>query len=515
MSSENNKRIVLNTGYLYLKMMITMTIALYSTRIVLNALGANDFGIFNLVAGVIAMFSFLSTAMAVSTQRYMSYYLGAKNQDRLSSIFKSSIFLHLLIGILVVFALELAGFLLFNGVLNIAEERIPTAKLVYHFMTVSTFFTINAVPYDAAIIAHENLAADALIGIFDSILRLAIAYILTFYNNDRLVLYAGLMAALIIFMRIVKTIYCHQKFSECRDYRKSAFDVKLVKEMFSFAGWNMFGALCGLGRNQGIAIILNIFFGTVVNAAYGIAYQVNAQLASFSTNMLKALNPQIIKSEGSGERQQMLHLSLVASKYGFFLLAFFAIPLILEMPFVLKLWLKSVPENTIIFCRLILIMSLINQLTIGSYTALQATGRIKMYQPITGSLLLLNIPASWVLLKLGYPPYSTIVSMIVIEILALGCKLFFWISVAGLKLSHFVKGVIIPAFIPTTISLIPIYVLYFKNGVSSTFVSLMLFCAAWATIYIVAIYFLGTQKQEKKFIFSFISNKLTHYSEIK
>lgn len=500
-------RVVLNTSFLYAKMLISMFIALYSTRIVLNALGINDFGIFNLVAGVIAMLSFLNAAMAVSTQRYISYYIGAKDEGKLNSVFKSSVILHLVIGVIVIIVLEAAGYFLFNGFLNIAPERTPSAMLVYHFMVISTFFTINAVPYDAAIIAHENFSFDAIVGVLESILKLAIAIALTFSLSDRLILYGVLMAVLTISIRVTKSIYCYTKFSECKTYRKASFDLKLIKEMFSFSGWNMFGALCGMGRNQGIAIILNLFFGTVVNAAYGIAYQVNAQLASFSSNMLKALNPQIIKSEGSGNRQRMLHLSLLASKLGFFLLAFFAMPLIFEMPFVLKLWLKNVPEHTIIFCQLILVMSLTNQLTIGSYTALQATGKIKIYQPVTGSLLLLNIPVSWGLLKLGNPPHIVLVSMIVIEILASGSKLFFWITVAGLKLSNYINKVIIPVLLPTSGSLLLIGLLYINTGVSSTIFSLVLFCALWAAVYIILIYYLGTGKQEKELIRNFLRKK--------
>ncbi|WP_421918637.1 lipopolysaccharide biosynthesis protein [Marinifilum sp.] len=457
---QEAKRVVLNTVFLYGKMLISMFIALISTRIVLNALGVDDFGIFNLVAGVIAMLSFLNAAMAVSTQRYLSFYLGVNDKQKLNSIFKSSVVLHLLIGILVVVVMEVAGMFLFDGFFNIAQDRIPTAKLVYHFMVVSTFFTINAVPYDAAIITHEKLLFESVVGVLESALKLAIAIVLTIsVKNDRLILYGVLMAALTIVIRIIKSVYCYREFSECKSYRQSALKISLIKEMFSFAGWNMFGALCGIGRSQGLAIILNLFFGTVVNAAYGIANQVNGQLAAFSQNMLKALNPQIIKSEGRGERQKMLLLAMMACKYGFFLMAFFSIPIIFEMPYILKLWLKIVPDYTIVFCQLALLATLVNQLTIGLQTALQATGKIKVYQSIVGSLLLFNLPISWILLKLGMPAYSVLISMIFIEMMACLIRIILLKQIGALKIREYFNKVILRIIIPCTftccVALIP------------------------------------------------------------
>jgi O-antigen/teichoic acid export membrane protein len=500
---QATKRVVLNTGFLYGKMLISMFIALYSTRIVLNALGVDDFGIFNLVGGVIAMLSFLNAAMATSTQRYISFYIGAKNENKLNSIFKSSVILHLVIGVLIVVLLEVAGLYLFNGFLNISEARIPTAKLIYHFMVVSTFFTINAVPYDAAIIAHEKLLFESIIGVLESILKLAIAIVLTFSPNDRLLLYGILMAGLTILIRIVKSIYCYSKFSECKFYRKSAFDISLIKEMFSFAGWNMFGALCGISRSQGIAIILNLFFGTVVNAAYGIANQVNGQLMAFSQNMLKALNPQIIKSEGGGDRQRMLNLSMMASKYGFFLMAFFATPLIFEMPYVLELWLNNVPENTIIFCQLALIATLTNQITIGLQTAIQSTGKIKMYQTVIGSLLLFNLPLSWLLLKLGLPAYSVLISTICIELAACFSRLYFLKRKAGLKVKEYFSKVILKIFQVSVVIFGLTYILF--SNLDQGLLRLVMVIVTSSTTFFISFYFMGVDSSERVQINKFLS----------
>ncbi|MCY1719086.1 MATE family efflux transporter [Prolixibacteraceae bacterium Z1-6] len=494
------KRVVLNTGFLYGKMLISMFIALYSTRIVLNALGANDFGIFNLVAGVIAMLAFLNAAMATSTQRYISYYLGANDEEKLDSVFKSSVILHLIIGILIVIALEISGLFLFNGFLNIPTDRIPAAKLVYQFMIVSTFFTINAVPYDATIIAHEKLLFESIIGVLESFFKLAIAITLIYAQKDRLILYSILLAGLTILIRIIKSIYCYLKFKECKSYRKSTLNHSLIKEMISFASWNMFGALCWIGSTQGIALVLNTFFGTVINAAFGIAQQVNSQLYSFSANMQKALNPQIIKNEGSGNRIQMLHLSQMASKFGFYLLALFAIPLIIEMPTVLQLWLKNVPENTVIFCRSLLIISLIKQLTIGSYTAIQATGNIKTYQPIAGTILLLNIPISYFILKQGFPASSVVITMIFMEVVSMNSSIYFWIKIAKLKLSNYINNVLLPTIIPTIISVLVISCIRFFLRPNSNLIVLIITCLSWAFTYFMLVYIIGTNKSEKQFL---------------
>jgi O-antigen/teichoic acid export membrane protein len=431
------KRVVINTGFLYGKMLITILISLFSTRLVLNNLGTTDYGVFNLVGGVVAMLSFLNGAMATATQRFMSFSIGEGDAEKLKSIFSSSVILHLFIGIIIVLLLEFGGIFLFDGILKIPPERIGTAKIVFHFMVVSTFFTINSVPYDAAISAHENFLFDALSGIFESVLKLGIAISLLYTPIDKLILYGLLMACLTILIRIIKSIYCFRKYEECRSRITFRVNIKLTKEMLSFAGWNLFGSFCTIARNQGLAIVLNQFFGIIVNAAYAIATQVNANLLLFSVNMIKSLNPQIIKSEGSGDRQRMLRLTTLACKSSFFLLAFFAIPIIFEMPFLLKIWLKTVPENTIIFCRLMIILTLILLMTAGLNILIQAVGKIKTSQTVTGSLLILNVPLSFLLVKIGFPAYSVLLGSIFLECIAGGSRIWFSNKLAGLNVKQF------------------------------------------------------------------------------
>jgi O-antigen/teichoic acid export membrane protein len=420
-------RVVFNTGILYAKMLVTIGLTLYSTRFVLAALGISDYGVYNLVAGVVTMLSFLNTAMAISTQRYLSYHMaGPDGPARVKQIFISSVWLHVFIGLIIVVFLELGGIYLFNNLLSIPPARIHAAKLVFQFMVLSTFFTVNAVPYDAAIIAHENMVFDAITGIFEAVLKFAIAFGLAYMTGDRLILYGALIAVLTIVLRIIKSTYCARHYPECRfSYFNFSYDKQTFRDIFSFAGWNTLGAIMLVGSTQGIAIVLNLFFGTLVNAGYGIAYQVNSQINAFSSNMLKALNPQIIKSEGQGNRERMLSLSMTASKFSFFLLGLFTIPLIIEMPYVLQLWLKQVPPYALIFCKLILVVSLINQLSSGIMTSMQSVGKIKWYTTTISILMLLNIPVSYFFLKMGYRPEAVLIVAIVIEVAALLTRVFF------------------------------------------------------------------------------------------
>lgn len=494
---QPSSKVVLNTGFLYGKMIISIFMTLYATRLILNALGAEDYGIFNLVAGVIAMLSFLNVSMSVATQRYMSFYLGAGDESKLQSVFKTSVLLHLVIGLLIIVILEIAGLFLFDGFLNIPENRIQTAKYVFHFTVVSTFFTINAVPYDATINAHENMLFDALTGIFESVAKLSIAILISFSSFDRLILYSLLMVGLTIVIRLIKSLYCNKKYDECKIRFKDELDFHLLKEMKTYVGWNLFGSLCALGKTQGLAVLLNIFFGTIINAAYGIANQVAAQLNFFSQTMLRSLNPQIMKSEGANNRERMLRLSMIASKFGFFLLAFIAIPVIFEMSEVLKFWLKNVPEYTVVFASLILIAVLVNQLTIGLDSAIHATGNIKLYMIVAGTIKLMILPVGYLLLKLGFSSYSVLVSYAIFEGIAGVSRLWLLKKVAGLSILLYVKSVFGKILFPILIVVTYLFIVTATLHFSYRFLFTI---PTGALVFIISVYLLGLSVDEKLMI---------------
>lgn len=490
-------KVALNTGILYGRMLLTMAISLYATRLVLNALGSTDYGIFNLVAGVVAMLSFLNAAMTTSTQRYLSYHQGKNDIQMQKRVFTNSLLLHFLIGIALLVILEVTGLFLFNGFLNIPADRIHDAKVIYHFMSATVFFTVLAVPFNGSLVAHENMLWVAIVNVVESLLKLGVAVLLLFLAHDKLMVYGLLMSAISIVSFVLYAVFCFRKYQECTLVGLFKGDKVLIRELGSFAGWNLFGSLCGVGRSQGLAVLLNIFLGAVANAAYGIANQVASQLNFFSATMLRALNPQIMKSEGQGDRNRMLRLSLIASKFGFFLLAMIAIPCIFEMPAILVLWLKNVPESTVMFCRLILIGTLINQLTIGLQSAIQATGKIKTYQAVIGSLILLNLPVSYLLLANHFPPYFVLVSFCLFELLACIARLYFLNIKAGLLLKDYLGRVLFKVVLPTAVNILVCVVI---GNVFHGPVRILITLVCSFSAFFLMIYWFGLNTDEKEMI---------------
>jgi O-antigen/teichoic acid export membrane protein len=440
-------RIAKNTGILYARMAITVFISLYATRLVLAALGIADFGLFNVVGGVIAMLGFLNSSMAAATQRFVSFAQGAGDLEKVKRIFNMSTVLHAGIAVLMVLVLEIAGYFFFNGILNIAPNRLEVAKIIYHFMVASTFFTVLSVPYEAVITSHENMMFYAILGVIESVLKLAIALYLAHSAYDHLIAYGFLMAALSIFLLVLRRIYCHRYYAECvLDFRKY-YEKSLLKEITSFAGWSLLGSASSMIANYGQGIVINVFFGTVVNAAQGIAGQINGQLNVFATTLIRALNPIIDKSEGAGDRFLMLKATMMGSKVSFFLLMILYIPFFLELPFIFKLWLKNVPDYAVIFCRLLLIKSLIEQLFITLVSAIAAQGSIKRYQVWSSILVFFPLPISFILFKFDFPPYMLYVVFIIYTVISSGNILYYAKLNCQLSVREFMTNVVLRCFV--------------------------------------------------------------------
>jgi O-antigen/teichoic acid export membrane protein len=499
MNSSSNK-VALNTGIIYCRMILTIGVSLYSTRIILNALGSTDYGIFNLIAGVIAMLAFLNAAMASSTQRFLSYYQGKNQLDMLKKVFTNSLVVHLAIGLLIVAGLEIASLFLFDGFLNIPANRVETAKVLFHFMVISIFLSIMVVPFTGTLYARENMLWVAIVTAIESLCKLAIAFIVLKVSGDKLILYGLLMACLSLFTGLLYALYCFKKYVECTLENILAIDKKFVYELTSFAGWNMFGSLCVLGRTQGLAIMLNLFFGTVINAAYAISNQVSAQLNFFSNTMLQALNPQIMKSEGANDRQRMLRLSMIASKFCFFLFAIIGIPCLFEMNNILGAWLKTVPDFTVMFCRLTVLGMMTNQLTIGLQSALQATGRIKKYQMVVGSVILMNLPIAYFLLKLGFPAYSVLIGYCTIELVACALRLLFLKNIAGISIREYASRVLLKELVPILCNVAVCLLVTYYFSFHFRF---LLTISGSALVFLISIYFAGLCADERTLIDSF------------
>ena len=381
MSSSTASRVFKNTGILYIRMAITVFISLYSTRLILGALGAEDFGIFNLVAGTIAMLTFLNTAMAAATQRFISHAEGAGEFHRTKQIFNVSIVLHFFIAIIIILLLQLASLFLFNGTLSLPAEKVGSAKFVYLCAAISMGFNILSVPDEAVINAHENMLLFAIISIIEAVLKMAIAIYLTYSaSDDSLIAYGFLTALSALLIYVFRRIYCHKKYPECRINIKKYYNHVVFKEMTGFAGWSFLGAASGIISQYGQGLVLNIFFGPIVNAAQAIAMQIAGQIGAFSHVMLKALNPVIVKSYGANNRTLMLNSVLTGSKFSFILFALFSIPAILDMKNILNVWLKDVPDYAVIFCQLLLVKNLTEQMVVIIPVSIAAKGDIKAFQ---------------------------------------------------------------------------------------------------------------------------------------
>ncbi|MDP5231640.1 MAG: MATE family efflux transporter [Cellulophaga sp.] len=492
---QQAKRVAKNTGILYIQMAITVIMSLYTTRLVLAALGAEDFGIFNVVGGAIAMLTFLNTAMAAASQRFMSYANGQGDIHKLKNIFNISFKLHIFIAFLVVVLLEVVGYFLLNGILEIDPNRIEVAKLIYQFLVISTFFTIVSVPYDAVINAHENMLLVAILRIVETVLKLLIAIYITYAVLDKLYLYGLLMAGLSIILLIIRQLYCHKKYDEVTINFTKYTDKSLRNQMTSFASWSFLGASTSMIANYGQGIVLNMFFGTVVNAAQGIAVQVSSQLGAFASVMLKALNPVLAKSEGAGDRALMLKASSMGSKISFFLLVIFYVPVLIEMPYIFNFWLKEVPEYAIIFCRLLLLKNLIEQLFLTLSSSIAAVGNIRNFQIYSSILNFLPLLVSYLLFYLGFEPYVLYIVFIAYAILNGIIILYYAKKECNLPVTVYLKNVIVRCVLSfmliMLIALIPYY------SITYGFLRLLVVGLTSTLFFLLVTWFIGLQKEEK------------------
>lgn len=403
--SEIANRVLKNSGYLYFSMGLSMFVSLYSTRLILNALGSSDFGIFCIIGGAIGMLGFLNAAMSTTTQRFINYAEGEGKPEKQKSIFTVSISIHFLLSLIMIAIFEIAYFIFFDGILNIPPERVSSAKWIYQLMLLSTVLTIQTVPYNAIINAHENMRYLSIVGIFQTLMKLVSALIVVHIYTDKLILYGILTVFVSFIFMIILRIYCHQNYSECQFSIRKYYNKKLMREMTSFAGWGFINSSSSMFAQYGMGIILNSFFGTILSAAQGIANQISGQLMVFSRTMLTVINPIIGKKAGSNEITNMICISLFSSKMSFLTVAFFAFPFIIETPYILQLWLKNVPEWSVCFFRFEIVRNMLDQLTITLTSAINAEGQIKYYSILRGCSYFLPLPISLLLFYLGFSPY--------------------------------------------------------------------------------------------------------------
>lgn len=468
MPSADNKRIAKNTMFLYFRMILIMGITLYTSRVVLNRLGVNDYGLYNVVGGIVTLFSLFSSALTGAITRFLTFELGKKD-GQVQRIFAASITILLLVGLLVSILVETGGIWFVNNKMQIAPGRISAAHVVLQCSIITFVVNILAIPYNALILAHEKMAAFAYISLIEASLKLGIAFFLYLNLFDNLKTYAILMAVVAILVRWCYSFYSSHHFSEGNF--EIRFDKEIFRKILSFTGWTCIGGSASILNGQGVNMLLNVYWGTVVNAARGLAVQVNTAVGQFSSNFMAAVNPQIIKKYAGGNEAGMISLVYQSSKYAFLLMYIIALPILIETESILRIWLGNYPKYTTIFIRLVLIQSLIESLCLSLQTANQAIGKVKWYQIIAGGILMLNFPISWVGLHFGLSPVWVYIVGIAISILGVFARLLVMRHISAISIRMFLKKVIFSCVLVGIISaVIPLASLFYLRQYTYSFI---------------------------------------------
>lgn len=504
--SVNRSIIVKNTAMLYLRMIFVMGASLFTTRIVLQNLGVEDYGIYNVVAGVVSMFAFLNNSMVSASQRFLSFELGINDENRVNLVYCHSVIIHWIIAIIIFCLAETIGLWFVYNKLTIPEERFVAALCVYQISIVSFLFQIINVPDQAAIIAHEKMDVYAWVSILDVSLKLVIAYLITISPIDSLIFYSFLMLMTSIIMYVFYRIYTKSKFKECHfSYNP---DKGLFGEMFSFAGWNIIGDMAFTLRTQGSNILLNMFFGPVVNAARGVAHQVDSAVELFVANFQTASNPQIIKTYAQKEYDETMDLVSQCSKFSFYLVILLAIPIILQVDYILTLWLSSVPTYTAIFVKLILLNGIIDSVSKPLKTYIKATGKVKWYMIIQGGFYLLALPVIYLFLKLGYSPEVSIKILVAFTFLGTFLRIALINTYAiGFSKKKYYSLVLLPTFVIGCISYF-LCLSYSKLFETTSLLSLLINSVVMVAIMVGIVLSIGVNKAERYYILSLVKKLL-------
>lgn len=502
---QRTHRIILNTVVLYAKIVVCMAISLYTVPIVLRALGESDYGLYNLIGGIIAMLAFMNAAMTVSTQRYLSVTIGERDKTKLLQVYNLSILLHIIIGIVVAVIVEALMPLLFSHVLNILPEQQDVAHLLFHTLVATMFLHIVTVPFDAVINAYENLIFFSVAGVVEAILKLILVLSLTLFLHDRLAIYAISMTGIAALILLLKYVYCHFKYKDLHLRLSACHNRSLFTEMTQFTGWNTLSSFALIARNQGLAVVFNHFLGTVINAAYGIANQVNSVLGYFTSTIGKSINPQLMESQGLHEHDRLVKLTFAMTKYSLLVLCMVATPLFVEMPYIMDMWIGNPPMYTIEFTRLIIIISLITQTSIGLMSAVQSTGHVKWYTTAVSIILFSTIFVAYFALRMGYSPVAALVCACFIELITFFVRLWFAHRLNSIPMWDYIKEAILPSLSLSLI--IGLGLQLCTKIIEPSFYRLVFSCILDALLFFFVTYYGFLNSQERDFVKS-ISKKV-------
>jgi len=501
MPSTSNKTIAKNTIYLYVRMLITMGVTLYTSRVILQVLGASDYGIYSVVGGIVTMLSFLNSALGASTSRFLTYELGLGNIERLKQTFSASLNMHIVIALLVLILGETIGLWFFYEKLVIPEERIGAAFWVYQFSIITTMFAFTQVPYNSSLISHENMSIYAYVGLYEAFSQLAIVYLLLVSPIDKLIMYALLIMFNKVLVQLFLRFYTSKKYSECKFH--IIHDKTLYKKLIGYSGWELFGGLAVVSQAQGMNIVLNIFFGPIVNAARAIAVQIQSAIMVLVQNFLAAVRPQVIKSYAEGNINRMFNLTFYGAKYSYLLTLCLVLPLLFEIKFVLSLWLgENVPNDTAVFSSIVMVTYLMETFHLASLMSYHAIGKIKWGNIIGGSLMIFSLPLAYFFLKMGFPAYSAFVSIFIVNFIQMFFGWYIIHRYVSFSWRDLVNKVYSPVIKITILALVPpvFFVRIFEQGWSR-----FLFLLITTELSILFLtYIIALSKQERKYVKSYV-----------
>jgi len=492
---SDSKTIAKNTVFLYLRMLLTMGVSLYTSRVVLDVLGVEDYGIYSLVGGIVLLFAFFNSAMSSATQRFLAYDIGRKDDERLRNTFNATLFIHVGIAILILILAETIGLWFVNNKLNFPIARIEAIRWIYQFSVFTFLIGVVQVPFNSLIIARERMNVYALMSIIEVVLKLIIVYVLVVFDYDKLKLYATLIFIVSLIVALFYQLYCLRYFKEAR--LKWYYDKQYFNTLIAYSGWNLFGNIAGVAKGQGVNIVLNLFFGVGVNAAYGIMLQVQGAVNAFVTNFQLAVNPQIIKSYASNDRERTMWLIFKSSKFSFFLLLMIALPIIYNIDFVLQLWLKNPPPYSASFVKLCLINILIDSISGPLMTGAQATGKIKWYQIIVGSLVFLNLPVAYILLSITKVPDHIFYVSIVISLITFNFRIFFLKAGMNMSFRAFYKHVVFRIVAVTSIILTLLYLASINYHIEKSLIIVITESSIITVVLLLLVLTIGMDKDEK------------------
>lgn len=481
-------------------MLLVMLISLYTVRVVLAVLGETDYGIYNVVGGIVALFSFLSQSLASASQRYFAFEIGRKDEVKLQRVFSVTFFLYVFVVLIIFFLSESVGLWFVNHKLTIPPERMTAVNYIYQFAIASFLITILSTPYQAIIIAREQMNIYAILGISEVVIKLLFVVLLKFAPFDKLISYGSLMFINSVLIYSAYIFYSSHRYKETKIVRW--WDRGFVKEMVSYLGWNVFGAFAGVMRSQGINVLINMFFNPVVNAARGIAYQISSMLTQFSTSFYTAVRPQITKYFAADDMDSTYDLVCSSSKLTYYLLLFFSTPIFFFVHIILSVWLVDIPYSTELFTRLVIIIVLIESISNPLMTLAQATGKIKLYQITVGTLLLMNLPLSWLFLKLGFSAEYTMYVAIFVAVVTLFFRIILLRRMTKFPVLLFMKVTMLPIIVTSITSFVTVY-LFYKVFESDNLVVNACLLALSVLLNACIIFLVGLNNTERKLIFSF------------